>query len=311
MEHNFLSSRERRLPDISTTKSENLVLDEKIFLAPCACGRKGRFGCGKSYACPRTTWKKENKPSSLQSRSPKRNLSPKEARRQKTERELGLAKNKKLPGTEPVNLPLDDDRVSSAIRKAYRVRCLSLKRHLDQQEFDRLCVAVRKQCKLHHKSHYESILGEHDRRLRMLEKAQPLDISSLQDAIENTYSQLEVLRNQLLVAIQEQEDSSLPSCTHLKYQTKAQLFEGFQVYHDIPSFGFIYHTFGPTTLRLACPKCIQNREDVVFSWTGHSCPTLSEIVSEGYLPPALKKLSPLAVPQLWNQVLDLKYNRSA
>jgi len=237
----------------------------------------------------------------------RRSISPKEAKTQKTTRELGLIK--KFSGKEPVNIPLDDDRVSSAIRKAYRVRCLSLKRHLDSEEFDRLCVAVRKQCKIHQKSHYESILGEHDRRIRILEKSRPIDVSSLQDAIENTYSQLEVLRNQLLIAIQDQEDHSLPSCSHMKHQTLVINSERFQVEHSIPSFGLIFYTFPSTSFRLACGKCAQKREDVLFSWTGHVCPTFSEIVTDGTTPTALKGVSPLAAPQIWNQVLDLKYNR--
>lgn len=299
-----MSSRERRLSDISSSGSKNTLVDERKFLAPCACGRKGRFGCGTSYVCPRT----KRPPRKSKSTSPRRSLSPKEVKQQKTLRELGLIRNK-FSGKEPVNIPLDDDRVSSAIRKSYRVRCLSLKRHLDQDEFDRLCVAVRKQCKLHHKSHYESLLGEHDRRIRILERTQPIDVSALQDAIENTYSQLEVLRTQLLNAIQDQEENSLPSCTHMKHQINVRNSERFQIEHLIPSFGLIFHHFSPTSLRLACGKCIQKREDILFYWTGHQLPKFPSLVSDGTLPTALKEVSPLAVPQIWNQVLDLKYDR--
>jgi len=208
----------------------------------------------------------------------------------------------------------DAARFSLAFGKAIFHRVQFLGRRLSTSEFRRLVKAVRKQITRRFFSPLESVLNELSHRIQRLEAACPNDALALQDAIVMYSSQVAVLREQSLRAISERDELS-ETCTHFskrkKWSRSTQEYPTFST--TIPSLGLLV-IYPPREVEtLACPSCVQKREEALFYWTGTSLSTFKDVITQGQeslLPNlGLRSVSPLSIQAVWSSILDLKYGR--
>lgn len=267
--------------------SDETIVEKEYSYAPCACGRKGRFGCGRVQPCPRTKdfYKK-----------------------------VVLSTGSPVLGKEPDNVPEGMDKFSMALKKAYRARVLKLERHLSRVEVSLLKKAVRKQCCLTRGSKLSRAIGRVSHRVDELEKACPIDSQSLQAAIENAYSQVNVLRSLMVDRLSEADEVS-EGCVHFKdkplYTAPTSLTLSVAIR---PPFEVISCQIPEgKSARVACTSCSKKREDLFFSWYGEDPPSFETSMLQGdasSVNPSILQRGPLCFPTLWSAILDERYQRA-
>jgi len=210
-----------------------------------------------------------------------------------------------------------DGKTSSRFKKAlggaiyHRVRHLG--RRLTKAEFSALCSAVRKQIG-RRMSSLESSLSEIRTRITLLENLTPQDVYSLSNSISLLHSQVSILRQQTLDAINERDELS-EGCGHFKGKRLIRTPS------NVPPLWFRNSRASiiPPDFRseeiLACTKCISRREDACFLWFGDDLSSFTPFLQNDDLKMAAKigllKIPPLGIQSLWTSVLNERYHRNS
>jgi hypothetical protein len=215
-----------------------------------------------------------------------------------------VSAKQQIPGYSP--------RFQVALRKALFFRSKFLGRRLTRAEFLKLSAAVKKQISRKF-SRLDAILSSIVDRISKLEKACPQSPLDLQDSIGMFAAQVSVLREQALHAITERDEIS-ETCGHFskKKLFYPKSFEPFVLkFNGLDMVQPMLHS----KEMLACQACTNKREEAVFYWTGTDASTFQNVIHgsrglDSVKEANLLKVAPLAIQDIWTQVLNNHYQRT-
>lgn len=326
-----MSSGARRRTDILLSPRSFRDSNELMKVAPCSCGRAGRFGCGSKYDCPRTKRMKTIVPAESSGLSSTATLVPTLSsgknsksripiRRHRSEsKSTGTMKAHRSPGSDSSAKMTNRGspspptrRFDIALSKSITARERFLSRPLSQAEFTQLCNAVRKQISRVNNSRIEATLGSISQRVDMLEKACPAGAFELKDSIALFSSQISILRKQYLETISE--DNALSEvCSHFREKKSVHFPKDFVISQEFNGLGWVSCRNTRGTVHLCCLSCEKLRDDAIFNWSGCEAKSFEAACYDAEnikLPSSFRTRSILASQTVWSHILDHRFNRT-
>nr|WQF62553.1 hypothetical protein [Aspergillus ochraceopetaliformis partitivirus 1] len=204
-----------------------------------------------------------------------------------------------------------------AMSKAIATRVRVLGRKLTQLEFRQLVAAVRKQITPGLTNFIARAVSNIETRVKTLELATPTHVSQLESAIAMFQTQVTVLREQAMRAIQENDVLS-ETCSHIAHKS---MLHAPPVMHPFsqhfPNLGHISINLKPVEV-LCCDSCLAKRQDSVFLWTGIDPVSLADMMPylsreeaiRWLISKKISKVHPLSIQSVWSALVNLKYNRT-
>lgn len=208
-------------------------------------------------------------------------------------------------------------RFDKAFRKAIAIRVRVLGRPLTQLEFRRLVSAVRKQIQPRLENFVSRAVMNIEKRVKTLELATPTSVAQLESAIAMFHTQVTVLREQAMRAIQENDVLS-ETCSHVSHKKMFQVPNNMErPTAHFPNLGHLTISLKPTEV-LCCDSCLAKRQDSVFLWSGVDLVSLADMMPHLPREEAIRwlisnkisQVHPLSIQSVWTAVVNLKYNRT-
>lgn len=217
------------------------------------------------------------------------------------------------------NVSKNPSRFKKAFRKALYHRSQYLGRKLSRSEWIQLKSAVLKQVTA--RTDFQSVqLRRLAEEVALLKQRSPADLSAAQDSIAMLNLQLNMLRQAVMATIDE-KTSVTETCSHFRNRTiyvppsypapmRASLPELGSINADVT-----YHPQSKPE-QLCCSRCLREREDCYFSWTGTDL-SFSSFSIDHYFPTTpigettLRHVSPLSIQSIWTQIVSLKIRARA
>lgn len=209
---------------------------------------------------------------------------------------------------------LYQERVSRALKRASKTRTKQLQRPLSPDEWKRLKLAVKKQCRAIQTDNTSVQLRALFRRVVQLENCTPQGAQALSDSIGMFSLQVSALREQALRHVLE-HDELRPSCGHFRQKkvVSVQSAAGARFFRKLPNIGYVSYSPNDRLETMACKSCVQSREDSVFLWTGEEFNSFESFTDSSPISLAVIKASglsgvhPLSIQEVWSSILTQKY----
>lgn len=205
-------------------------------------------------------------------------------------------------------------RISHALPKAAAARRKQLGRPLSPDEWLKLKIAVKKQCRNVARDTVSSAIRQLALRVQQLENVNPQGAQALADSISMFQTQVSALRRQALDHLVEHSETR-PTCPHFRKRRAIHVSSGVgaRFFAKFENLGYVSYCPQDRIESLACPQCVKSREDSVFLWSGSSLDSFEEFTDSSPISSAvisacgLTGIPPLSIQEVWNSVLLQKY----